>query len=112
MERSFISDETSQIALLKAIGFKDRFIIRWQVYRFLLVAVITEILAVIFTYPITKLWCDPIWSMMGASDVKYFNPLSLCLVYPGIILLINLITVWLTAGVTKKITCNDVGNVE
>ena len=50
---------------------------------------------------------------MGASDVKYyFNPLSLCLVYPGTILLINLITVWLTAGVTKKITCNDVGNVE
>lgn len=113
MERSFISDETSQIALLKAIGFRDAFIIKWQVCRFLLVAVITEVLAIGLTYPITKLWCDPIWNMMGATHVEYyFKPLSLCVIYPGIILLINLLTVWLTAGITKKITCNDVGNVE
>lgn len=113
MERSFISDETSQIALLKAIGFRDSFIIRWQVYRFMIVAVITEVLAVGLTYPVTKLWCDPIWKMMGATSVEYyFKPLSLCVIYPGVILLINLVTVWLTAGVTKKITCNDIGNVE
>lgn len=113
MERSFISDETSQIALLKAIGFKNTFIIKWQVYRFMLVAIISEVLAVVLTYPVTKLWCDPIWNMMGASSVEYyFKPLSLCVIYPGIILLINLITVWLTAGITKKITSNDIGNVE
>lgn len=113
MEKSFISDETSQMALLKAIGFRDSFIIKWQVYRFLLVAVLAEVLAVIFTYPVTKLWCDPIWSMMGASQVSYyFNPLSLCVIYPGILLVITLVTVWLTAGATKKITSNDVGNVE
>jgi len=113
MERTFISDEKSQIALLKAIGFRDSFIIRWQIYRFLIVALITEILAVALTYPITKLWCDPIWNMMGAQNVDYyFNPLSLCVIYPGVILIINLLTVWLTARTTKKITCNDVGNVE
>lgn len=113
MERTFISDETSQIALLKAIGFTNRFIIKWQVYRFLIVTVITEVFAVALTYPITKLWCDPIWHMMGLSHVTYyFNPLSLCVIYPGIILLINLLTVWLTAGIARKITCNDVGNVE
>lgn len=113
MECSFISDETSQIALLKAIGFKDSFIIKWQVYRFMIVAVITEILAVALTYPVTRLWCDPIWKMMGAVNVDYyFKPLSLCVIYPGIILLINLVTVWLTAGVTKKITSKDMGSVE
>lgn len=113
MERSFISDETSQIALLKAIGFRDRFIIKWQVYRFLLVAIVSEAFAVALTYPITKLWCDPIWHMMGESHVEYyFKPLSLCVIYPGIILGINLLTVWITAGATKKISCNDIGNVE
>lgn len=113
MERSFISDETSQIALLKSIGFKDSFIIRWHVYRFMIVAVLAEVLAIALTYPVTKLWCDPIWNMMGASSVKYcFDPVSLCIVYPGIILLINLISVRLTAGITKKIACNDIGNVE
>jgi len=113
MERSFISDETSQIALLKAIGFKNSFIIRWQVYRFMFVAIITEALAIALTYPITKLWCDPIWNMMGCTNVDYyFKPLSLCVIYPGIILLINFVTVWFTAQVTRSITCKDMGNVE
>lgn len=113
MERSFISDEQSQIALLKAIGFKNSSIIKWQVYRFMIIAVVSELLAVILTYPITKLWCDPIWKMMGAENVAYyFNPLSLIAVYPVIIMLITLVSVWITAGFTKSITCNDCGNVE
>lgn len=113
MERSFISDEQSQIALLKAIGFKNSNIIKWQVYRFMIIAVVSELLAVILTYPITKLWCDPIWKMMGAENVDYyFNPLSLIAVYPMIIMLITLVSVWVTAGFTKSITCNDCGNVE
>lgn len=113
MERSFISDETSQIALLKAVGFKDSFIIKWQIYRFMIVALLSEVVAVILTYPITKLWCDPIFTMMGATNVDYlFKPLSLLLIYPGIILLINLISVWMTALYTRKITSNDVRNIE
>lgn len=113
MERTFISDGTSQIALLKAIGFKNSFIIRWHIYRFTIVTLISEILAIILTYPVTKLWCDPIWNMMGATHVDYyFKPYSLLLIYPGIILIINLISVFLTALYTKKITSNDVRNIE
>ena len=113
MERTFISDETSQIALLKAIGFKNGFIIRWHIYRFTIVTVISEILAIVLTYPVTKLWCDPIWNMMGATHVDYyFKPYSLLLVYPGIILIINLISALLTALYTKKITSNDIRNIE
>jgi len=113
MERSFISDEQSQIALLKAIGFKNSSIIKWQVYRFMIIAVVSELLAVILTYPITKLWCDPIWKMMGAENVAYyFNPVSLIAIYPAIIMLITLVSVRITAGFTKSITCNDCGNAE
>lgn len=113
MERSFISDEQSQIALLKAIGFKDSSIIRWQIYRFMIIAGISELLAAALTYPVTKLWCDPIWRMMGAMHVDYFfNPLSLLVVYPGIIMLITLVSAWMTAGFTKSITSNDMGNIE
>lgn len=113
MERSFISDETGQIALLKAIGFKNSFIIRWHVYRFMIVAVISELFAVILTYPVSRLWCDPIWNMMGAANVNYcFKPVSLLLIYPGIILLINFISVLLTALYTRRITSNDVRNIE
>lgn len=113
MERSFISNETSQIALLKAVGFKNSFIIKWQVYRFLIVTVISEFLAIIFTYPVTKLWCDPIFKQMGATDVKYlFKPVSLLIIYPGIILVINILAVFLTALYINKITSKDVRNIE
>ncbi len=113
MERTFISDETSQIALLKAVGFRNSFILRWHVLRFMLVAVTSEVLAIAFTYPVTKLWCDPIWKMMGATSVKYyFKPLSLMVVYPGIILLINFVSVLLTALYTNRITSNDIANIE
>lgn len=113
MERSFVSDETNQIALLKAVGFSDGFVMKWHMYRFMIVAVISEALAIILTYPITKLWCDPIFEMMGAVNVEYvFKPLSLLIIYPGIILAINLISVWISALYTKNITCNDVRNIE
>ena len=113
MERSFISDEKGQIALLKAIGFKDVTIIKWHVYRFMIVAFLSEILAVILTMPVTRLWCDQIWKMMGAFNVKYyFNPLTLILIYPGIILLITLMTAFVTALYTKKISSRDIVNIE
>ncbi len=113
MERSFISDETGQIALLKAIGLKDSTIIKWHVYRFMIVAFLTELLAVILTIPVTKLWCDPIWKMMGAIHVQYyFSPLTLVVIYPGIILMITLLTAFMTALYTKKISSRDIVNIE
>ena len=113
MERSFISDETGQIALLKAIGFKDRAIIAWHCCRFMIVAVASELLAAALTIPVTKLWCDPIWDMMGASKVTYyFNPWKLLLLYPGMLLAITLFTVWCTALYTKRIHSRDIVNIE
>ena len=113
MERSFISNEKGQIALLKAIGFSDKVILRWHIYRFMIVGLIAELTAVILTIPVSKLWCDPIWQMMGATDVKYcFNPVSQLVVYPGIILIITLVSVTFTAVYTKKIKSRDIVNIE
>lgn len=113
MERTFQSAEFGQIALLKAIGFTDRTVITWHVSRFMLVAAVPELLAVILSVPVTKLWCDPIWNMMGASDVSYhFDPVKMILIYPGIILVITFAAAWLTALKTKKIHGTDLVNVE
>ena len=113
MERSFIQDETNQIALLKALGFSNRFVLTWHVARFMLVSLIAEGLAVLLTYPVTKLWADPIWSMMGATDVSYyFRPLTLLVIYPGAILLISLLAAFFTGLYTYQITSNSITNIE
>lgn len=113
MERSFIADEKGQIALLKAIGFRNKDIISWHVYRFLIVVLVVEILAVAFVKPITMLWCNPIFGMMGAADISYYmNWRLIGLIYPGIILLVTVLTAWLTALYIRTIHSKDTANIE
>ena len=113
MELSFVANEKSQIALLKAIGFEDKQIIKWHIYRFFLVAVVSAILAAILAIPITELWCNPIFGMMGSNHINYYiNPIKLFLIYPGIVVGVTIIVSWLSALVIKKIKSSDTANIE
>ena len=113
MELSFVTSEKSQIALLKALGFKNLQIIRWHMYRFIFVTVITEILAILLAGPITKLWCDQVFGMMGAHDITYFiNPVHIYLLYPGIVLISTIIISALAALSTNRIKSSDIANIE
>ncbi len=113
MERSFIADEKSQIAILKAIGFKDSVILKWHVYRFGLVALVAVILAAVCSIPMTELCITPIFGMMGAVDVEYnIDPLQIFLLYPGAVLVMTVIVAWLTALYTKTIKSSDTANIE
>ena len=71
MQKTFIADERSQIAILKAIGFSDRTVIRWHVYRFGLVSLAAVIVAAVISIPMTKLCITPVFGMMGASDIDF-----------------------------------------
>ncbi len=113
MERSFIADEKGQIAILKAIGFKDSAIIRWHVYRFGLASLLAVILAAICSIPMTELCITPVFSMMGAVDIDYnIDPLQIFLLYPGAVLAMTVLVAWITALYTKTIKSSDTANIE
>lgn len=113
MERSFIADEKSQIAILKAIGFKDRFIIKWHVYRFGIVALVAVAFAAALSIPVTDLCISPIFKMMGAIDVDYnIEPLQIFALYPGIIMAMTIVVTFFVALYTKTIKSSDTANVE
>lgn len=113
MERSFIADEKSQIAILKAIGFKDRAIIKWHVYRFGLAALIAVTLAAVLSIPMTELCITPIFGMMGATEIDYnIDPVQIFLLYPGAVFGMTILVSWLTALYTKKIKSSDTANIE
>lgn len=113
MELSFVTSEKSQIALLKALGFKNSQVIKWHIYRFVLVTIITEILAILLAGPITKLWCNQVFGMMGAHDITYLiNPVHIYLLYPGIVLVATIIISGITALSTKKIKSSDTASIE
>ena len=51
MERSFIADDRSQIAILKAIGFDNNRIIKWHIIRFGIATLVSVLLAAICPIP-------------------------------------------------------------
>lgn len=113
MERTFIADEKGQIAILKAVGFKDKAVIKWQVYRFGLVGLISVIFAGILSIPMTDLCVTPVFGMMGATNINYnIEPLKVFILYPGIVLIMIVVVAWLTALYTKTIKSRDTANIE
>ena len=113
MERSFIANEKSQIAILKALGFKDSMIISWHVYRFGIVAVISTLLAALCSIPVTELCITPIFGMMGADDISYYiDGLQIFVIYPGIVLLMTLFMTFVVSLYTKTIKSSDTASIE
>lgn len=114
MELSFITKEKSEIAILKAMGFKEKTIIKWHALRFVLVTIIAAILAILLSYPATYLAITPIFKMMGAYfGIKYeINLIDICLIYPLIILTVSIISAIITALYSNKIKASDASSIE
>lgn len=113
MERSFIADERNEIAILKALGFKNIKIIWWQVCRFGIVSLVAAIVAGLLSIPMTKLCISPIFGMMGATNVDYvINPLKVFIMFPGIIVALTLVVTFFVALNTNTIKAKDTASIE
>lgn len=112
-ERSFIADEKSQIAILKAVGFRNRDVVGWHVRRFGVVALLSVVLAALASIPMTHLCITPIFRMMGAVKLDYnIDPWQIFLLYPGIIFGVTVLTAWGCALYTRTITSRDTADIE
>ena len=112
MERSFVADEKSQIAILKAVGFRNRAIVKWHVTRFGICTVIAIAAAVILSVPMTYLCITPIFKMMGMVKVSFdFDVLKLA-AYTGIVLVFTMLMAWITAQSTRRVKSSDTANNE
>ncbi len=114
MERSFIAKEKGEIALMKAVGFKNVNIYAYHAARFGIVGIIAVIIAEIFAMPLTHLCIDPIFKMMGMElAVDYvIDPLEMYLIFPVIILVTTTVSAFLTSLYTRKIKSSDVAGIE
>lgn len=114
MERSFIVKEQGEIALMKAIGIRNRKIYVYHTLRFVFVGGMTVIAAELFALPLTHLFIDPIFRMMGmelAADYV-ISPIEMFLVFPLVILAATTTSAFLTSLYTKKIKSMDTANIE
>ncbi len=114
MERSFISSEKAEIALMKAIGFSNKSIIWHHTLRFGIVALVASLMAAALCLPVTHLAIDPIFGMMGAiAGVSYeIVPLEIFLIYPAILVAVTIISAFFTSIYTNTIKSSDASNIE
>lgn len=114
MERSFISKEKSEIALMKAVGFKNNAVYAHHTARFLIVGIVSSVLAILLCKPLTKLVIDPIFAVMGAVvGISYeIRPIEIFVVYPLVVLSATLAGTFLTSLYTKSIKASDTSNIE
>ncbi len=114
MERSFIAKEKSEIALMKAIGFRNNAVNAHHTARLFIVGIVQYVIASLLCKPFTKLAIDPIFSMMGAvAGISYeIRPIEIFVVYPLVILAATLAGTFLTSLYTKSIKASDTSNIE
>ncbi len=114
MERSFIAKERGEIALLKAIGVKDKSIIMWHSLRFVIVSVIATAISLATLIPLTNVAVGPVFTMMGASyGMEYaIEPIQVFVIYPLIVMVTTLVSAILTALHTRTIKSSEVSGIE
>lgn len=114
MERSFISKEKTEIALMKAVGFNSGSVILHHTLRFGITVLTAVIVSSALFLPLTKLIMNPIFGMMGAiGNIDYqINALEIFGVYPAIIFVVTVLSTALTAFYTRTIKASDTASIE
>lgn len=114
MERSFISKEKSEIALMKAMGIANGSIILQHSLRFVIVSVIACIVSSAVLMPISDVMMNWVCKMIGdVSGMKCdFEPLEIFVICPAILIGVTVIGSFLTALYTKTIKASDTASIE
>ena len=114
MEHSFITKERSEIAVLKALGFRNGTVVFWHTLRFGIVAMLATVLALALQLPLTEFSVGPIFSMMGADfGIEYeIVPLQTFVIYPALVLATTMVSALLTAQYTRTIQTNECSNID
>ena len=114
MERSFISKEKSEIALMKAVGISNRSIVTQHALRFVIVSVLACITSLALLMPVGNAVMNWICNMIGSvSGIKCaVDPVDVFIVCPLVLIGITVTGSFLTALYTKTIRASDTASIE
>lgn len=114
MERSFISKEKSEIALMKAVGIPNSSIIAQHTLRFVIVSILAIIISLAVLMPISNVMMNWICSMIGdISGIKCdIDPMEIFVICPIMLIFVATIGSFLTALYTKTIKASDTASIE
>lgn len=113
MVKSFLAREKGEIAMLKAMGFRDSALVTWQSLRIGIVLLISVITGAAVSLPLSKLIIGPIFRMMGAYSIQFeIKPLEVYVIYPLILLAATVLAAACGALQLRKISASETSNAE
>ena len=113
MEKSFLTKERGEIAMLKAIGFKNASIIGWQVLRITVVMLLAALISGLISTPVSELTSGAIFRAMGAKTISFdVNIPEAYILYPAVIIAVTIFFVFLAALSIRKVNSNEINSVE
>lgn len=113
MVKSFITKEKSEIALLKAIGFKNNSLTLWQTMRISIVLLVSVIMGGLLSSPLSPLIITPVFRVLGAYSIEFeIRPLEVYVVFPLIVLFLTALAAFISAQGLRKISSAEISNNE
>lgn len=102
--KMIIAKDSSQIAIMKGIGFSFKDIRVQYITRALLVLNVGIILGTVISNTIGQSIVSAIWSFMGASKIRFvINPVQAYILYPlALMLIVSLATLISTSSIKKS----------
>lgn len=113
MVKSFITKEKRELALLKAIGFKNNALILIQTLRIGFVLLLSVIIGTLISSPLSSLIITPIFHMMGAQSIEYdIRAVEVYAVFPLIMLAATACAAFLSAQGLRNISSSEISGIE
>lgn len=113
MVKSFITKEKGEIAMMKAMGFKNLSLIAWQTLRIGVVLLISVIIGTLLSAPLSEVSSGKVFQIMGAANIRFeVVPLEVYVIYPAVILGVTVLASMLAALQVRKISAAETSNVE
>lgn len=113
MVKSFITKEKGEIALLKAMGFKNNSLTLWQTLRIGMVLMVSVLTGALLSSPLSSLIITPIFRMLGAYSIQYeIRALEVYVIYPLVLLAVTSFAAFISAQGLRKISSSQISNNE
>jgi len=107
MMKLFLVREKGQIAMLKSIGYRSRYIRMWFMMRMVWVVILSMAAAVPLSILSNQFILTPVFGIMGAELDIQVNVVKAYLVYPGVLLAGIMAAVVIATTGMKKINTSD-----
>lgn len=113
MVKSFLTKEKGEIAMLKALGFKNISLAVWQTLRIGIVLFTASAIGTVLSAPLSQIAIGPVFQMMGAQSITFdIRPLEVYVLYPLIVFAVTMLSGMCAALQVRKIPASDASDIE